>query len=128
MHHRKIAIRTLAEVLGANLLFFVVDGFSEDIESISPPGMGKAMVLSLHLLLVMLMVFIVARFFRQVDEYLRRQMLENLAVTTAVIFIGACLYGSLEAVGFHRLSMFVICPAVGITFAVVSIIRRTVIR
>jgi hypothetical protein len=128
MYHRKIAARTLAEILGANFLFFVLDGFSNKIIASVPHGAGQMLVLSGHLILVILMVLIVARFFQQVDEYLRLQMLESLAVTTAVIFIGACLYGSLEAVGFPRLSMFVICFALGTVFAIVSTVRRIAIR
>jgi hypothetical protein len=127
-HHRKIAVRTLAEILAANLLFFVVDWFSGKIATGLSNRAGQALVLGGHLIVVLLMVFIVMRSFQRVDEYLQLQMLENMAITTAVIFIGCCIYGSLEMVGFRSLSMFIICPAMGTVFAIVTITRRIAAR
>ena len=124
MHQRKLAARTLVEILAVNLLFFAIDWFSKKIETSVPNRVGRELVQGSHLLLVILMVLIVARFLQQVDEYLRLQMLENLAITTAVIFLGAWLYGSLEIVGFPRVSMFVICPALGCTYATISVVRN----
>jgi hypothetical protein len=128
MHHRKIIIRTLAELVAANLLFFVADGLSEKISTGMPRETGHMLVLCSHILPVVLMIFIVVRFFQQVDEYLRLQMLENMAITMAVIFMGCCIYGSMEMVGFRHLGMLIICPAVSVVFVLVTITRRIAAR
>lgn len=127
MHNQRITISHL-ELLGANLLFFLIEWLSTKIGTGMPNGIEKTSVLLSPILPVLLMVGVVVRCFHRSDEYLRLQMLENLALTTSVIFIGTFVYGSLEAMGFPRISMFSICPALGITLAIVSIIRRTAIR
>jgi hypothetical protein len=128
MHNQKITIRYLAELLGANLLFFLVEWLSTKIGMGMPNGIEKTCVLLSPILPVLLMIVVVVRCFHRIDEYLRLQMLENLALTTAVIFIGTFVYGSLETMGFPGVSMFSICPALGITFAIVSTVRRIAIR
>jgi len=128
MHNQKITIGYLAELLGANLLFFLVEWFSTKIGTGMPNGVEKTLVLLSPILPVLLMVGVIVRCFHRIDEYLRLQMLENLALTTAVIFIGTFVYGSLETMGFPGVSMFSICPALGITFAIVSTVRRIAIR
>jgi hypothetical protein len=128
MHHRKITLRTLIAILAANLLFFVADSFSNKIAAGMSREAGQTLVLCSHVLPVLLMVFIIVRFFQQIDEYLRLQMLENMAITTAVIFMGCCVYGSMEMVGFRPLNMLIICPAMSAVFVLVTITRRIAAR
>jgi hypothetical protein len=123
-HQRKMVVRCLAGVTAANLLFFLVDWLVPKIIVGLPIGIGHALIIISHLVLIFLMTGIVFQFFLQLDEYLRLQMLENMAITTMVIFIGSCVYGSLEMVGFRLLSMFMIGPAMGTVFALVTLIRR----
>jgi len=74
------------------------------------------------------MIAAVWRYFRQVDEYLRLQILENWAITAAITFGWTFIYGFLESAGFPRLSMTTICPIMGITSGIIFLVRRLISR
>jgi hypothetical protein len=128
MHNQKITTHHMVELLAAQVLFFLTEELSGHMAVGVPPGMGRTLVLFSPVLPVLLMVLVIVRYFCRIDEYLRLKLLENLAITAAIIFVGAFIYGSLEIVGFRQLSMFIICPAMGTIFALVSLIRGTAAR
>jgi hypothetical protein len=70
-------------------------------------------ILLLPLVPVMLAVWAVARQFRRMDEYVRLQSLESVAIAAAVTAGWTLTYGFLENAGFPRLSMFWVWPVMG---------------
>ncbi len=128
MHQTKITVRYFCELFGTLALFFIVLALSEKIGRAMPEGTGRTIILFSPMLPFLLMIGAVWRYFRQVDEYLRLQILENWAMTAAITFGWTFTYGFLENAGFPRISMFVICPAMGITSAILFVARRIVSR
>jgi len=126
MHQTKITVRYFCELFGTLALFFIVMAVSEKVGRTMLVGLGRTLVLFSPMLPFLLMIGAVWRYFRQVDEYLRLQILENWAMTAAITFGWTFTYGFLESAGFPWLSMFVICPAMGITSAILFIARRIV--
>jgi hypothetical protein len=89
-----------------------------------PAGLVRDLVLISPLVPALLMLGNVVRHFQRIDEYLRVQMLENIAITTGILFAVTFTYGLLEGVGFPRLSMVTICPAMAAISIIVSIVRK----
>jgi hypothetical protein len=122
--HDKITVRYLWELLGSLFLIFVVETFSERLRHTIPEGIGRTLVLFAPMVPFLLMIGLVARYFWRVDEYLRLTILENWAMTAAVTMVLTFTYGFLESAGFPRLSMFTICPTMGVVSAILFIARR----
>jgi hypothetical protein len=70
------------------------------------------------------MIWVVARYFQRVDEYLRLRILENWAITAAITMGWTFTYGFLENAGLPRLSMFTVFPAMGFTSGILFFFRR----
>jgi hypothetical protein len=77
---------------------------------------------------LVLMLGNVVLHFQRIDEYLRVQMLENIAITAGILFAVTFTYGLLESVGFPQLSMVTICPAMAAISMIVSIVRKVLSR
>jgi cobalamin synthase len=128
MHNRTIMTRYLVEQLFAHVLFFTVYFLSVAILRQLPPGGERILISASPVLPAFLMIVVVARHFHRADEYLRQQMLENWALTTAVTFLWTLTYGLLENAGFPRLNLVWICPAMGIVSGFLFFIRGLTIR
>lgn len=71
-----------------------------------------------------LAIWAIARQFRRMDEFVRLQMLEGLAIAAAVTAGLSLTYGFLEGAGFPRLSMFWVWPVMGFVWGAFQCIRR----
>jgi hypothetical protein len=69
-----------------------------------------------------LMIWAIARHLSRIDEYMRRRLLETVALGAAITAGLTFTYGFLEEAGYPRLSMFVVwcvlCGASGIVHCV----------
>ena len=94
----------------------------------TPGGLVRDLVLMSPLVPAFLMLGNVVLHFQRIDEYLRVQMLENIAITAGILFAVTFTYGLLESVGFPQLSMVTICPAMAAISMIVSIVRKVLSR
>ena len=124
MHEHKLFLRYLGELLGSLVLYALVLVASIIAARPMPAGIMQTLVLFCPMVPVLLMIAAVVRYFRRVDEYIRLQILENWAITGGVTAVWTFTYGFLENAGLPRISMFVVFPAMGVTSAVLIIIRR----
>ena len=69
-------------------------------------------------------VVAVARMYNRVDEYVRRRLLEALAVSFAGTALVTFTYGFLENAGFPRLSWFFVWPVMGVLWMAASLWQR----
>ncbi|MES2125944.1 MAG: hypothetical protein V4463_01610 [Pseudomonadota bacterium] len=94
------------------------------------PGMAdgalRTLVLASPMIGFLAALWAVVRQFGRMDEYLRRTMLENLAVAAAVTAGWTFTYGFLENAGYPRLSMFTIWPAMGAVWGLLQCLRNWV--
>ena len=127
-HQHKIVLRYLVEMLGAFLLYALVLVVSIDVGRPMPEGIERTLILFSPMVPVLLMVVVVVRYFRRVDEYVRLIILENWAITGGVTAIWTFTYGFLENAGLPRLSMFTVFPVMGAISAFLFIVRRIVSR
>jgi len=92
------------------------------------PSIGRTLLLVSPMAPAFLMVFVIMRQFRRMDEYLRLQTLESIVVAAAVTACWTFTYGFLENAGFPRLSMFTVWPVMGAVWATAAIIRGLATR
>ncbi len=87
------------------------------------PGLERTLFLASPVIGVVLVCWAIARHVRRVDEYIRKETLENIAVA-AVLTAGLTFtYGFLETAGFPKLTMFLVWVAMGTSWAVVTLLR-----
>lgn len=88
------------------------------------PGLVRTMVALAPAIPIFAIVWVFARSFRRMDEFVRLRSLESIAVAAAVTAGVTFTYGFLESVGFPRLSMFWVWGIMGITWGAHSCLRR----
>jgi hypothetical protein len=75
-----------------------------------------------------LAIWAIARHLNRVDEYMRKSLLEAVAISAAITCGLTFTYGFLETAGFPRLSMFtvwmVMCGAMAAVCAVRALFKR----
>jgi len=128
LHEHKIMARYCGELLGTFCLYALVLVISLRIGPPMQPGIGRTLVLLSPMAPVLLMIGVIIRGFRRMDEYLRRQALENLAIAAAITAGWTFTYGFLENAGFPRLSMFAVWPVMGWIWGGLAIVRMIIGR
>jgi len=128
MHERKILFRYLGEMLGTLILYTLVLVVSIDLGRPMAEGVVRTLVLFSPMVPVLLMIVVVVRYFRRVDEFMRLRFLENWAMTGGITAVWTFTYGFLENAGMPRLSMFTVFPMMGVISAILFIVRRIVGR
>jgi len=123
LHVRKIMWRYYAEMSAAFLFYALVLTVSIDVGRSMKESFPRTLIFVSPMVPFLLMLAVIIRMFRRIDEYLRLQTLENIAIAAAVTSGGTFTYGFLENAGFPKLSMFNVMPMLFGTWAVLSIIR-----
>lgn len=72
---------------------------------------------------IFITVWVIARQFRRMDEFVRLRSLESIAVAAAVTAGLTFTYGFLESAGFPRLSMFWVWGIMGFTWGIHTCLR-----
>ena len=72
---------------------------------------------------IFIIVWVIARQFRRMDEFVRLRSLESIAVAAAVTAGLTFTYGFLEGAGFPRLSMFWVWGIMGFTWGMHTCLR-----
>lgn len=122
-HEKKINAMYYREFAGSMLLYAAVLVGALKFGATMPDGGLKTAVMVSPMIPVLLLVWVIVRHVARIDEYVRRHTLETLAIAFAITGAVSFTYGFLENVGFPRLSMFVVWPFMGGTWAVVGIAR-----
>jgi hypothetical protein len=100
--------------LGASLAAYIVVLFGSLTlaKSIEHGALRTALLLT-PVIPIGLAIWVIARQFRRMDEFVRLRSLEGLAIAAAVTAGLSLTYGFLEGAGFPRLSMFWVWPVMG---------------
>ncbi|MEJ7808653.1 MAG: hypothetical protein WKG03_22370 [Telluria sp.] len=86
-------------------------------------GPLRTMVLMAPMLGFFGVIWAIARHLYRVDEYVRKFMLENIAIAAAVTAGATFSYGFLETAGYEKLSMFTVWIVLCGTWGVVCMLR-----
>lgn len=124
MHEKRVGKAYMRELMGSIALYTVLLTAAVRWGRPMEDGPARTLVLLSPMIGFGLALWAIARHFARVDEYVRRFLLESLALGAGITAGLTFTYGFLETAGFPRLSMFtvwcVLCGATGI----VCLVRR----
>lgn len=115
--------------LGLGLVFYVAV-LSVSLRTVDRlhPGFLRTVVALAPAIPVFAVVWVIARSFRRMDEFVRLRSLESIAVAAAVTAGVTFTYGFLESAGFPRQSMFWVWGIMGFTWGTHSCLCRLFAR
>ena len=126
MHEKRVGKAYMRELGGAILVYVVLLVAAVRWGRPLEEGAVRTLVLLSPMIGFGLALWAIARHFARVDEYIRRFLLESLALGAGITGGVTFTYGFLETAGFPRLSMFtvwcVLCGATG----VVALVRKLI--
>ena len=120
MREREANNKYRGELAGAMLLYMAVLFGSITFAKSMPEGLARTLLLLSPAIPVMLAVWVIARHFRRMDEFVRLRSLEGLALAAAITAGLTFTYGFLEGAGFPKLSMFWVWGVMGGSWAVIT--------
>ena len=88
-----------------------------------PDGALRTVLLLSPAIPVGFVIWVIARQFRRLDEFVRLRTLESLAIAAAVTAGLSFTYGFIEGAGFPRLSMFWVWGVMGIVWGGLECLR-----
>lgn len=112
------------ELGGALVLYMLVLAAALRIGQGIAPGPLQTAIYVSPMLPFLLAVWAVVRQIRRSDEFMRKQALEQLAITAAVTAGWTFTYGFLENAGFPRLSMFTIWSSMGAVWGLLALLEN----
>ena len=112
------------EMAGALVLYTFVLVLALTIGRRIPPGPWQVAIYMSPMLPFLLAVRAVVRQIRRSDEFMRKTVVEHIAITAAVTAGWTFTYGFLENAGYPRLSMFTVWPAMGAVWAILAIVEN----
>jgi len=128
MHEKRVTKAYHRELFGALALYAALLVAALHYGRPMQEGMLRTLVLVSPMVGFGAAIWAIARHLARIDEYLRRQMLENIALGAAITAGLSFIYGFLENAGFPRLSMFavwcVLCGATGLVALVRKLLDR----
>ena len=124
MHEKRVGKAYFRELGAALLVYAVLLVAAIRWGRPLDPGAVRTLVLLSPMIGFGLGLWAIARHFARVDEYIRRFLLDSLALGAGITAGLTFTYGFLETAGFPRLSMFtvwiVLCGSTG----VICLVRR----
>jgi len=115
--------RYFLELGGSMALYVLAIAGPLSLAESMEPGLARTLLLIAPAISVFVVVWVIARQFRRMDEFIRLRSLESIAVAGAVTAGLALTYGLLESVGFPRLSMFWVWGSMGFVWGTHSCLR-----
>lgn len=122
-HEQKVFRRYNAELFGALILYGIVLTITIYVGEPMKKGLEKTLILITPMGPFLLMIWVIVRLLRRVDEYVRLTILENVSIAAAVTAATTFTYGFMENAGYPQLSMFVVWPVMGAAWILVGVIR-----
>jgi hypothetical protein len=83
-HEHKVFLGYLLELLGGFVLYAVILVISIDVGRPMPKGIGRTLIEVSPMIPFLLVVWVIVRLLRRLDEYQRLQALENIAIAAGV--------------------------------------------
>ncbi|MFC5462856.1 hypothetical protein [Massilia niabensis] len=124
MREKRIARIYHRELFAAIALYAVLLTAAIHFGKTMAPGALRTVILTTPMIGFGAAIWAIARHLWRQDEYMRRRLMENIALAAAITAGLTFTYGFLELAGFPRLSMFtvwcVLCGATG----VVQLVRK----
>jgi hypothetical protein len=126
MLEREVCRKYSLELGGAMVLYIAVLVGSIYLAKPMEPGSARTLLVMTPALPLLVLIWVLARQFGRMDEYVRLRNLESLAIATAVTAGLSFSYGFLEGDGFPRLSMFWVWGIMGLGWRLVHAVRSAV--
>ncbi len=123
MREREAKRRYFWELSLAMVLYIAVLAVSLRIAKGMDPGVARTLVVLAPAIPVFIAVWVIARAFSRMDEFVRMRSLESFAVAGAATAGITFTYGFLESAGFPRQSMFWVWGIMGFIWAVHTRLR-----
>jgi hypothetical protein len=111
------------ELAGSGVAYLLVLYGSLTLAKPMADGVLRTALLLTPAIPIGLMIWVIARQFRRMDEFIRLRTLESLAIAAAVTAGLSLTYGFLEGAGFPRLSMFWIWAVMGFVWGALECVR-----
>jgi hypothetical protein len=111
------------ELLGAASAYALVLVGSMSVAKSMPESPLRTLLLLTPAIPIALVIWVIARQFRRLDEFLRLRTLESLGIAAAVTAGLSLTYGFIEGVGFPRLSMFWVWGVMGLVWGGLECLR-----
>jgi len=128
MHEKRVGKAYFRELSASILVYMVLLMAAIRWGRPLEPGVVRTLLLLSPMIGFGLALWAIARHFARVDEYVRRFLLDSLALGAGITAGLTFTYGFLETAGFPRLSMFtvwiVLCGSTG----VICLIRKWIER
>jgi hypothetical protein len=116
MYEKRVLKPYTREMLGALAVYIVLLFASNYIGVALNNVVLRTFVLISPMIGFGLMIWAIARHLARIDEYMRRTLLESIALGAAITVGLTFTYGFLESAGYPRLSMFTVwCVLCGVT-------------
>lgn len=123
MREQRLARQYLLELGGTVGVYTVLLVASLYLAKPMQPGPARLALLLTPMLGFGLMLWVVVRQYRRMDEYIRRLLLENSAIAAGITAALTFTYGFLEGAGYPRQSMFFVWAVLGGSWGLVAIVR-----
>lgn len=120
-NHRARRSRYSRELYAALALYAVVLVGALVVGPHAPAGGLRTAVYASPMLPFLLTLWVVVRQFRRSDEFIRKTVLEQLAITAAVTAGWTFTYGFFEIAGYPKLSMFMVWPVMGAVWGLLAV-------
>ena len=124
MHEKRVTKAYHRELFGASALYTVLLMAAIRYGRPMDDGMLRTLVLVSPMIGFGVMIWAIARHLARVDEFIRKQLMENVALAAAITAGLTFTYGFLETAGYPKLSMFTVWCVLCGTFGVVQIVRK----
>jgi len=124
MHEKRVTKAYHIELFGAIALYTVLLMAAIRFGRPMDDGVLRTLVLVSPMIGFGATVWAIARHLARVDEFIRRQLLENVALAAAITAGLTFTYGFLETAGFPKVSMFTVWCLLCGSFVLVQIIRK----
>lgn len=119
MHEKRVGKVYVRELMGALGLYMVLLLAAIRWGRPMEDGLARTLVLLSPMIGFCAALWVIARHFGRIDEYLRMRLLENVALAAAITAGLTFSYGFLETAGYPKLSMFTVwCVLCGATVLV----------
>ena len=112
------------EMAGALVLYTIMLVLALTIGRRIPPGPLQTAVYVSPMLAFLLAVRATVRQIRRSDEFMRKMVVEHIAISAAVTAGWTFTYGFLENAGCPKLSMFTVWPVMGAVWAILAVVEN----
>lgn len=123
MRDQRLARQYLLELFASMTAYMVLLASSLYFGKAMQPGLARLLVLISPMIGFGLMLWVLVRQYRRMDEFIRQQLMENCAIAAGVTAALTFTYGFLEGAGYPRLSMFTVWVLLGTSWGLTAALR-----